>query len=441
MGTHSFRQLTLTLDRNSQDAALAVYSPYQLAMTDSVVAKLRLIHTSDWHLGQELHGHDRTEEHDSFLEWLLDQVETLEADALVVTGDVFDVANPPVPATARFYSFLRDAQARFPTLQIVVIAGNHDSAVRITLPGALLGAGRVHLLGQVPRCDGVLETDSLLIPLADHNGTQQAILAAVPYCRPGDLGRGDLASLYAEVADAASARAADLPVVLTGHLHLAGGEVSLDSERRIVIGGEEAQASSLFDARAAYVALGHLHRPQTVAGATLIRYAGSPIPMSIAERNYRHSITVVDIGASGTTATEVEIPRRAAFLSLPADGAQPLEAVEQLLASFDFGEPASRGARPFVEVCVLLDRPQPGVAQRVQAALEGKPIRLTRVRPVFPSVERSDGLAQRAETLSTLQPDIVFSELHAERHAGPPEADLARAFAELVIAVQADTLP
>lgn len=410
-------------------------------MAPSPGSSLRLVHTSDWHIGQELHGHDREEEHDAFLAWLLVQLEVLEADALVVTGDIYDVANPPVAAMARFYGFLRDTLARCPQLQIVVVGGNHDSAARINLPGALLGKGRVNLVGQIPRCDGSLDLDALLVPLNGRNGTPAAVLAAIPYCRPGDLGRGDLASLYAEVATAAAQRADGLPIVLTGHLHVSGGDVSVDSERRIVIGGEEAQASSLFDTRAAYVALGHLHRPQTIAGATLIRYAGSPLPLSVAERDYRHSISVVDLGGKGAELSVVEIPRLAAFVSFPPEGAQPLEEVELALAGFDFGEPESPGRRPFVEVAILLDRPQPGVTARVHAALEGKPIRLTRIRSVYPEAPARDSLSGLGEDLDALEPNAVFASLHVERHGAEPDPALVRAFAELVIAVHAETLP
>lgn len=390
-------------------------------------------------MGQELHGHDRQEEHDAFLEWLIEQLGQLEVDALVVTGDIFDVANPPVSATARFYGFLRDALAHHASLQIVIVGGNHDSAARINLPGALLGKGRVHLVGQLPRLDGAVNFDALLVPLAGRDGAPASMLAAIPYCRPGDLGRGDLSSLYSEVTQAAIERAGGLPIVLTGHLHVGGGDVSTDSERRIVIGGEEAEASTLFDPRVAYVALGHLHRPQNISGATLIRYAGSPLPLSVAERDYRHSVTVIDLGGGKPKVSVIEIPRLAAFVSFPPMGAQPLDEVEASLTAFDFGEPASPGCRPFVEVAVLLDRPQAGVTARVHAALEGKPIRLTRIRSVYPDAPVRDGLVGCGEALDALEPDAVFRSLHTERHGGEPNPALARAFAELVIAVQADT--
>ena len=408
-------------------------------MSSHPTRTLRLLHTSDWHIGQELHGHDRQEEHDAFLEWLIELLGQIEVDALVVTGDIFDVANPPVSATARFYGFLRDALAQHPSLQIVIVGGNHDSAARINLPGALLGRGRVNLVGQLPRCDGALDLEALLVQLVGREGDPAALLAAIPYCRPGDLGRGDLSSLYSEVTHVAAERADGLPVVLTGHLHVGGGDISIDSERRIVIGGEEAEASTLFDARVAYVALGHLHRPQNISGPTLIRYAGSPLPLSVTERDYRHSVTIVDLGGGDPQVNVIEIPGLAAFVSFPPSGAQSLEEVEAALMAFDFGEPTSLGRRPFVEVAVLLDRPQPGVTARVHAALEGKPIRLTRIRSVYPDSPVRDGFAGPGEALDALQPEAVFASLHSERHGAEPEPALARAFAELVIAVQSDT--
>lgn len=399
----------------------------------------RLVHSSDWHLGHDLHGHDRTEEHDAFLSWLINQLAEREADALVVTGDVFDIANPSVPAMERFYAFLREALVGCPALSIVVIGGNHDSAARINLPGVLLGRGRVHLVGCLPRVERATDFERLLIPLAGHDGTTAAWLAAAPYCRPGDLGQADLANLYREVLTAAEAKAEGLPVVLTGHLHVAGGDVSADSERRIVVGGEEAQASTLFDGRAVYVALGHLHRPQAIRGATMIRYAGSPFPMSSSERSYRHSISVVDIDSHQATVEEVPIPRHAPFVALPEDGARPIGDVEALLAAFDFGEPVSPGARPFVEVSVLLDRPEPGITARVLSALEGKPVRLTRVQPVYPDgVGGGRGLNARAEALAELDHGQVFSELYRQKHGGAPEPALTEAFQRLLIEVQGE---
>ena len=112
---------------------------------------MRVIHTSDWHLGQELHGFDRGVEHDAFLDWLAGQLIELDADALIVTGDVYDTVNPPIPAQQRLYQFVNRALTTCPHLQIVLIGGNHDSAARLELPTHLLDADRVHLIGGMPR--------------------------------------------------------------------------------------------------------------------------------------------------------------------------------------------------------------------------------------------------------------------------------------------------
>lgn len=405
-------------------------------MTLSPELPLRLLHTSDWHLGHELHGHGREHEHDAFLAWLLDQLESQSADALVITGDLYDVANPPTSAMERLYSFLRDATRRRPALQIVIIGGNHDSPARVNLPAALLGRGRVHLIGCVPRANGAADLDSMLVPLTGVSGEVGAWLAAVPYCRPGDLGQRTLRQLYREVIDAGIAKCGDLPLVLTGHLHLASGDLSTDSERRIVVGGEEAEAADLFGDMPAYVALGHLHRPQAIAGACNIRYAGSPIPLSNAERTYKHSITRVDLALGQTEVVEVPIPGAVDFLSVPAGGPQPVEVVLAELASLELPEEPLRERHPFVEVLVFLERPEPGLHARIADALKDLPCRLTRVKPVYPEAAIGGSIAVQGRALSELDPAAVFVELHERTHGTAPEEALARAFAELLIDVE-----
>lgn len=396
---------------------------------------LTFIHTSDWHLGHELHGHPREAEHDAFLAWLLDELDTQNADALIVTGDVYDVANPPVSAIRRLYAFLAAATARRPALQIVIIGGNHDSAARINLPAALMDADRVRFVGSLPRCDGSPDMEALLVPLAGKAGAVAAWLGAVPFCRPGDLGAENLQSLYAAVAQAGAERAGDLPLILTGHLHVSGAAVSELSERRIVVGGEEAQAASLFDARAAYVALGHLHRPQDIAGPTRIRYAGSPFPLSATERDYRHSISVCRLTPEKSVPDicEVPIPRPVAFLTVPERGSARLDAVVAALESLTLGD-LPRERQPFVEVSVEVDGPEPHLQSRILAAIDGKPVRLTRIMRQHIAAPLSDSGALGGSDLMELQPEAVFVALHGARHGGnPPAEDLAKAFAQLLI--------
>lgn len=392
---------------------------------------ITVIHTSDWHLGHELNGHDRQAEHDAFLDWLLEQITAQAADVLVVTGDVYDVANPPVSAMRRLFRFLHAATTRSPGLQVIILGGNHDSAGRIDLPSALLGDGRVHFIGALPRLDGDLDFDRLLIPLHDASAQTAAWLAAVPFCRPGDLGNHDLPSLYAAITDAGVATADGLPLILTGHLHVAGGDVSELSERRIVVGGEEAQAASLFDARAAYVALGHLHRPQSITTATTVRYAGSPFPLSSTERNYQHSIAVVRLSAEACDVNLVPIPRPVAFLSVgPASLDDAVAAIEAL--DDDGALPPDRW--PFIEIAVRIDGPEPHLQSRILGALENKPLRLVRILSVRAETTQASENAIAGADLAELAPNDVFSAIYLREFGGEavPE-DLVAAFAQLLV--------
>ena len=402
-----------------------------------VTAALTLIHTSDWHLGHELHGHARDAEHDAFLSWLLDQLDAQDADALVVTGDVYDVANPPVAAMRRLYGFIAAATQRRPALRIVILGGNHDSAARINLPADLVDQDRVHFIGALPRLEGAPNIDGLLIPLVGKNGAIGAWLGAVPFCRPGDLGAESLQSLYAAVSEGGAARAGNLPLILTGHLHVSGGAVSELSERRIVIGGEEAHAAQLFDDRAIYVALGHLHRAQDIAGPTRIRYAGSPFPLSATERDYRHSISVCRVrpGQAAPEISAVPIPRPVNFLAMPDRGAARLDVVVAQLEDLAL-EDLPPELQPFLEVIVEVDGPEPHLQSRVLAALEGKPVRLTRILRQHAAVSVAASGPLGGAALGELQPDAVFAALHSARHAGnPPAEDLVQAFAQILVEV------
>lgn len=247
---------------------------------------MKLLHTSDWHLGHTLLDADREVEHDEFLSWLLDTIEAHEVDALLVTGDIFDSANPPATAQRAWYRFLVEAGRRRKGLQVVAIAGNHDSAARLEAPREVLASLDVTVVGELPCADGRLDPARLLVPLRDREGVRRAWVAAVPYLRSSDLaGFGEeaaleddgsvridpnatrVAAVYAEASALVRSRRTDgEAVVLTGHLYAAGGHLSEISERKIQKGNQEAVALDVFGSDVGYVALGHLHLAQTVGG-------------------------------------------------------------------------------------------------------------------------------------------------------------------------------
>ena len=148
---------------------------------------LRLFHTADWHLGHCLHGVSRQLEHQRFLDWLLLELQSKQADALIVAGDIFDSANPSAAAQTQLYEFLVKARTQLPALNIVLIGGNHDSASRLDAPSSILNALGVTVVGGLVREDGAINWDRLLVPLTNATGEIKVWCGAMPFLRNADL--------------------------------------------------------------------------------------------------------------------------------------------------------------------------------------------------------------------------------------------------------------
>lgn len=405
---------------------------------------MRLLHTSDWHLGQTLHNYERGYEHQRFLDWLLDTLVMEQVDVLLVAGDVFDNANPSAASQKQLYVFLQQARARLPALQLVVVAGNHDSAGRLEAPGPLLAAHGTHVIGHVLRGDdGQIDLERLLLPLTGSDGQVQAWCLAVPFLRPGDVPKlpagdtqdaylGGIALLYRQLTDLALARRQPgQAIVALGHCHMVGGEMSNDSERRIVIGGTEMLPSGIFDTSIAYAALGHLHKAQAVGGQEHIRYCGSPIPLSFAEVNYRHQVLCLDIdGEQLREVRAIAVPRAVPLLRVPATPAPIAEVLAQLAALDVPGSPAE--AQPFLEVRVRLDAPEPGLRTRIETALDGKPVRLAKIE-TSSAARGSAPENMTLDQLGQLQPDDIFRRLYLQKYGRPAPPEQLSALAELLL--------
>ena len=405
---------------------------------------MRLLHTSDWHLGQTLHNYERGYEHQRFLDWLLDTLVAERVDVLLVAGDVFDNANPSAASQKQLYVFLQQARARLPALQLIVVAGNHDSAGRLEAPAPLLAAHGTHVIGHLLRGEnGDIDLERLLLPLSGADGRVQAWCLAVPFLRPGDVPKlpagdtqdaylGGIALLYRQLTDLALVRRQPGQAILAmGHCHMVGGEMSNDSERRIVIGGTEMLPSGIFDTAIAYAALGHLHKAQAVGGQEHIRYCGSPIPLSFAEVNYRHQVLCLDIdGETLQSVRVIEVPRAVPLLRVPATPAPIAEVLAQLAALDVPDAPAE--AQPLLEVRVRLDAPEPGLRTRIETALDGKPVRLAKIETS--STARSSAPENMTlDQLSQLQPDDIFRRLYQQKYAKEAPPELLSALAELLL--------
>ena len=413
---------------------------------------MRILHTSDWHLGQTLHDFDRSYEHGRFLDWLLALIESERADALLVAGDLFDTANPSAGAQHQLYRFLTAARARAPRLSIVLIAGNHDSPGRLEATAPFLALFDAAVIGHVRRrADQSIDVERLVVPLTDAAGKVGAWCLAIPFLRPGDVPRVEgaadpylegVAELYRQaLAVALARRAPGQAIVAMGHCHMVGGEVSEQSERRIVVGGAEALPLGLFDPAVAYAALGHLHLAQQVGGAPHIRYCGSPLPMSFAEVNYPHQVVCVELdGERVADIRAIRVPRSVELIRVPARHA-PLDEVLAQLEALEVPQMPGlpQEAHPYLEVRVRLDAPEPGLRARVEAALGAKPVRLARIDSAAPrdAAEAAGAVAVSLADLERLAPETVFERLCAQRiGADAPErealvAALQAAFVEL----------
>ncbi len=410
---------------------------------------LRLIHTADWHLGHTLHGVSREHEHAAFLTWLLETLEAEGADALVVAGDVFDSANPPAAAQAAFYGFLAEARRRRPALDVVVVAGNHDSPARLEAPGPLLDVMNVHVTGILPYRSGKLDPRGLVVPLHDGSGEVAAWCVAVPYLRPADLPRmqedGDplvegVRQLYAELSSAGcAARGPGQALVLTGHCYLSGTRVSELSERRILGGNQHALPLDVFPDEVAYVALGHLHLAQAVGGRSDVRYSGSPIPLSLAEAAYPHQVLRVDLDGAELAAVEpLPVPRRVEILRLPEEGPRALEEVVAELEALELDHSLPPERWPYLEVAVRLERPEPGLRQRLEDALDGAPVRLLKISPYYTGSGEALADAVPEADLEDIDPEEVLRRRWARDHEGEPGPELLAAFHELLETVEGE---
>lgn len=405
---------------------------------------MRLLHTSDWHLGQNFFGFSRHYEHQHFLDELLHILVQQDVDVLLIAGDVFDTANPPSASQQQLYQFLCAAKKKISHLQVVIIAGNHDSPTRLAVPSPFLTAFDMVVIGQVSRQQQEIDVDKLIIPLINKYGQIQAWCLAIPFLRTGDVPRMEnatdpylegIAALYQQtVAHALTKKQPQQAIIAMGHCHMMGSQVSEDSERKLVMGGVEALSSSLFSSEIAYVALGHLHLAQKVGGDARIRYSGTPLPMSFSEVDYPHQVLIIELEQEKLKSIDsVRLTRPVDLLRLPAKPA-PLAEVLELLARHPWPE-LPEEQQPYLQVRVLLDKPEPSIRFQIEQVLANKSVRLVKIDSVYP--HQTPDTSQTTHSLSLddvqkLQPEDVFLRLYQQKYGNEPETQLLAAFRDLL---------
>jgi exonuclease SbcD len=404
---------------------------------------LRLIHTSDWHLGRYLFkSRSRHEENERFLDFLADLIEERQADCLVVAGDVFDTTTPSNRAQAQYYDLLRRILVAGTCRHVVVVAGNHDSPTFLEAPARLLSGLGVHVVG-------LPDPGREVLVLRDREGRPELIVCAVPYLREADLKTAwygeesaerdralaeALAAHYGRAAAAAKLRrdelGVDVPIVATGHLFLAGGVVSEDDGVREIHAGSlaalDARSLPAFD----YVALGHLHGPQRAGGSDLIRYSGAPLPMSFSEAGGAKSVCLVDFAPGRPPALEL----------VPVPVFQRMARLEGDLAALKTGMRALEGTGAWLELSITSREAVQDPRGQLEAVAAELGLEVVRIRD-----ERFRSLALAAEEdgpdLAAMTPAEVFEKL-LTAHKVPEESwpELIRTHDETLAALEEEDL-
>jgi exonuclease SbcD len=386
---------------------------------------MKILHTADWHIGQLFHEYDRTYEHQQFLNWLIQTIKEEHIDVLLISGDVFDLSNPSAPSIKMFYTFLNQAVKINPGIQIIITAGNHDSASRLESPKPLLESSNIHIIGLVEKDEvGNINYEKLIIPLKDNEGKIKAWCLAIPFLRIGDypvIENSDnpytegVTAFYKECFEHASGmQQPGQAIIALGHLHAQQAEVTdQDKSERLIMGGVECISAAAFHDELKYVALGHIHKAQRIGGKEHIRYCGSPIPMSFSELDYKHQVMVFEIdGAEISNLKSIEIPTSVSLQRIPSSHSALTEVLNALLQIPEATE--NPELPPYLEVRVLLDGPEPALRHKIETALIGKYVRLAKIDVRYPTTVISDTQAAPIiqDRLEELQPLDVFSKVY-----------------------------
>ncbi|WP_074384139.1 exonuclease SbcCD subunit D [Acinetobacter pseudolwoffii] len=406
---------------------------------------VHFLHTSDWHLGQFFHNHDREFEHAQFLTWLLDQIKTKQPHALLIAGDIFDVINPASSAQKQLYQFLADAHDLAPHMQTLMIAGNHDSGYRIEQVEPFLSKFNAKAVGIVGRtAENTLNLDRLLIPIYDQDKNIIAWCLTLPYLRSAEItglnehtsnSQNAISYLHQQlIAEAKARKQPHQALILMSHAHMQGGETS-DSERPIIVGNEEALSTALFDEVIDYVALGHLHKPQKV-GQPHIRYSGSPIPLSFSEINYQHQVVEVRIDPEQSPEQRfqydvLKVPRTVELFRIR----EKLEDLIAKLQALPAGEIEQLSARHFLEIEYTTDAPPPvDLRQQIELALPTNRYRLLRISRIYQQqVDLSS--SQSKIDLAPPTPESLFFNIW-KKMGYEQDHSVQRDFQELLIEAQ-----
>lgn len=398
---------------------------------------MNLLHTSDWHLGRMLYGKKRYDEFSAFLDWLIATIADQNIDCLIVAGDIFDTTTPSNRAQTLYYQFLCKL-AKTDCRHVVIVAGNHDSPSFLDAPKDLLKALNVHVIGQ--RSEDV--KDDILV-LTTPQGQAEALLCMVPYLRDRDLRKVEAGETlkdkeqklihgikqhYHDIAQAGADKRAelgsDIPLIATGHLFAAGGRLEEgDGVRDLYVGSLGQVGVDVFADLFDYVALGHLHVPQTVGGCAHVRYSGSPLPMGFGEAKQQKILCKVSFDGSAPQIHQLDIPVFQRLVKISGDLATLRDQLTSLV---------HQKASIWVELVYSGSEIAPRLRDDMEELVAGSAVEILRLQNKQ-IVERILSQNHGSESLEDLSVHDVFERcLTTQDHPDVQQDDLRDAYNEIL---------
>jgi DNA repair protein SbcD/Mre11 len=396
---------------------------------------MKILHTADWHLGKRLEQYERTEEHQDFLNWLIDTLNGQQIDILIIAGDIFDSGSPSNTALEQYYSFLRKVKDTC-CREVIIIGGNHDSISTLNAPKILLKYFNVHIIGGVPE-----DFTEQIIPIKNTSGETELIICAVPFLRdkdirlsvPGEtseerefrIKQGIYDHYNRFIEHITTYKAEGIPVIATGHLFAAGSSTS-DSEKEIHVGNLGQVTGDLFPKEFDYIALGHIHRPQLVNKMSHIRYSGSPIPLSFSESDNRKQVIILEFSKGELLKIEeYEVPGTRKLIRLKGSLDTIKEKLEKLK---DPGSPYPAWVEVQLETDAFIPDLEEQLSELKKDFIERFFIRQIKTR----TTETLEQYTDEALELADLDPKEVFIRKCQAEYGDTDYSELVRTYEEVL---------
>ncbi len=385
---------------------------------------MKILHTADWHIGKILHRQSLYDDISYFFDWLVQRITDEKIDLLLVSGDIFDLANPSNMDTKLYYQTLYRLSKT--NVKVIITGGNHDSISLLDAPSSLLDVLDITVVGGAKD-----DIHHEIIPITGNHGAVECIVLAVPFLRDKDLRQSFQASEMADKSSVISEAIKQhydtlvemtiekfghsLPIIAMGHLYMKGS-ITSDSEREIHIGNLEGLDSQIIHSDIDYLALGHIHKPQKIGNKNNFRYSGSPVFLDFSERDYDKMVIEIEINENKiTSVSPVAIPKSRDLLKISGD----LPTVNSLLLAYQNKYPLTA----FIEIEVKekqFDVLKIQALENMVETVKSEHFRILKNRILFENTpDTIQSNPDNDKTIDDLSPLDIFRQRLAESEIDP----------------------